>query len=96
MPESIPTGPGRETVFKLTYGVHMPANIRRFRCAHVSATEAGEGPQVLFAKAPESDEEYVLFQRHFQFPDGEECYVESDDPEFCSHFRIHSARLSGN
>ena len=57
MPKSIPTGPGRETVLKLTYDVHMPANIRRFRCAHVSATEDGEGFQVLFAKAPDSDEE---------------------------------------
>ena len=93
MPKSIPTGPGRETVFKLTCGVHMPANMRRFRCAHVSATGAGEGFQVLFAKAPYSYEEYVLFQRHFEFPDGEAWYVEFDDPEFCSHFRNHSAPI---
>jgi hypothetical protein len=72
MPESILTGPGRETVFKLTYGVHMPANISRFRCAHVLAKEADEGFQVLFARAPDS-EEYMLFQRHFEFPDREEC-----------------------
>ena len=28
----------------------MPTNIRQFRCEHVSATEAGEGFQVLFEK----------------------------------------------
>ena len=96
MPASIFTGPGRESVLKLTDGVHMPANIRQFRCEHVSATEAGEGFQVLFAKSPDSDEGYVLVQRHFEFPDGGKCYVETDDREFCGHFRIRSAHLSRN
>jgi hypothetical protein len=96
MPASIFTGLDREPVLKLTYGVHMPANIRQFRCAHVSATEAGEGFQVLFAKSPDSDEGYVLVQRHFEFPDGGKCYVETDNREFCGHFRIQSAHLSRN
>jgi hypothetical protein len=96
MPQLISRRPGRETVLKLTYGVHMPASIRQFRCAHVSATEAGEGFQVLFERAPDSDEGYVLVQRHFEFPDGAECYVETEDREFCGHFRIRGARLSSN
>jgi hypothetical protein len=76
MPASIFTGPARESVLKLTYGVHMPANIRQFRCAHVSATEAGEGFQVLFAESPDNDEGYVLVQKHFEFPDGGKCEVD--------------------
>jgi hypothetical protein len=77
-------------------GVHMPTNIRQFRCEHVSATEAGEGFQVLFETVPDSDEGYVLVQRHFEFPDGGECYVETEDREFCGHFPIRHARLSRN
>jgi hypothetical protein len=72
----------------------MPTNIIKLQCDHVSATEAGEGFQVLFARAPDSDEGYVLVQRHFEFPDGGECYVETDDREFCGHFRIRGAHLS--
>jgi hypothetical protein len=74
----------------------MSTNIRQFQCEHVSATKAGEGFQVLFEKEPESDEGYVLVQRHFEFPDGGECYVETEDREFCGHFRIRRARLSRN
>jgi hypothetical protein len=36
----------------------------------------------------------VLVQRHFEFPDREECYVESDDRDFSGHFRIQRADLS--
>jgi hypothetical protein len=72
----------------------MPTNSREFRCDHVSASEVGDGFQVLFQKSPETDTGYVLVQRHFEFPDGGECYVETDDPEFCGHFRIRSAHLS--
>jgi hypothetical protein len=74
----------------------MPSNIRQFRCEHVSATEAGEGFQVLFEKVPDSDEGYVLLQRHFEFPDGGKCYVETDDRDFCGHFSTRHARLSRN
>jgi len=62
----------------------------------VSASEAGEGFQVLFEKAPDSDEGYVIVQRHFEFPDRGECYLETDDREFCGHFRIRRAHLSRN
>jgi hypothetical protein len=96
MSRFIPRGPGRKTAIKLSYCNHMPTNIKQFQCEHVSATEAGEGYQVLFEKVPESDEGYVLVQRHFEFPDGGECYVEIEDREFCGHFRIRRAHLSRN
>jgi hypothetical protein len=80
----------------LSHGRHMRTTIRQLRCEHVSATEAGDGFQVLFAQSPDSDEGYVLVQRHFEFPDGGKCYVETDDREFCGHFRIRGARLSRN
>src|SRR5262249_14117897 len=95
MPQSIPRGLGRESVLKRSYGVHR-LRIMNIRCKHVSASEAGDGFQVLFERAPDSDEGYVLVQRHFEFPDREECYVESDDREFCGHFRIRRALLSRN
>jgi hypothetical protein len=74
----------------------MPTNFREFRCEHVSATEAGDGFQVLFAKAPDSDEGYVLVQRHFEFPDGGKCYLECEERDFCGHFPVRSAHLSRN
>jgi len=74
----------------------MPIHIRQIRCERVSATEAGEGFQVLFETVADSDEGYVLVQRHFEFPDGGECYVETEDREFCGHFRIRRAYLSRN
>ena len=93
---SIARGPGRDGVLKISSGVPMPTNPRQFRCERVSATEAGEGFQVLFEEVPDSDEGYLLVQRHFEFPHGEECYVETDDREFCGHFQIRHARLSRN
>ena len=48
----------------------------------------------MFERAPDSDAGYVLVQRQFEFPDPEECYVESDDREFSGHFRIQRANLS--
>ncbi len=50
--------------------VTMSHNIVEFRCEHVSATEAGDGFQVLFETTRDSLEGYVLIQRHFEFPDG--------------------------
>jgi len=74
----------------------MPTNFKELRCEHVSALEAGDGFQVLFEKTLDSQEGYVLVQRHFEFPDGGKCYLETDDQEFCGHFRFRSARLSRN
>ncbi len=69
---------------------------REFRCKHVSVSEVGDGFQVLFEKTPDRQEVYVLVQRHLEFPDGGKCYLETDDQEFCGHFRFRSARLSRN
>ena len=93
---SIARGPVRDRVLKINSSVPMPTNPRQFRCDRVAATEAGEGFQVLFEEVPDSDEGYLLVQRHFEFPHGEECYVETDDRESCGHFRIRHARLSRN
>jgi hypothetical protein len=60
----------------------------------VTASEAGDGFQVLFERSPDNDGGYVLVQRHFESPDREECYVESDDRQFSGHFRIRRAHLS--
>jgi hypothetical protein len=74
----------------------MSHKIVEFCCEHVSATEAGDGFQVLFETTRDSLEGYVLIQRHFEFPDGGKCYLETEAREFCGHFLIHSANLSRN
>jgi hypothetical protein len=94
MPGSILRAPSRESALGIIYGIRMHTNIRQFRCERVSVSEAGDGFQVLFERAPDSDAGYVLVQRHFEFPDQGECYVESDDREFSRHFRIQRAYLS--
>ena len=96
MPQSIPRAPGHDSALGIIYGIRMRTNSRQFRCERVSASEAGDGFQVLFERAPDSDAGYVLVQRHFEFPDREECYVESDDRDFSGHFRIQRASLSRN
>jgi hypothetical protein len=74
----------------------MATNLREFHCSHVLASEAGDGFQVLFAKARDSDDAYLLVQRQFEFPDRGECYLETEDREFCGHFPIRTARLFRN
>ncbi len=76
--------------------VSMPTNFREFQCEYVSASEAGAYFQALFEQAPDSHEGYVLVQRQFEMPDGGECYVETDDRDFCGHFRVRNAQLSRN
>jgi hypothetical protein len=70
----------------------MSHNILEFRCEHVSATEAGDGFQVLFETTRDSLDGYVLIQRDFEFPDGGKCYLETEARESCGHFRIRSAK----
>ena len=96
MPRSILRAPSRESALGIIYGIRMRTNSRQFRCERMSASEAGDGFQVLFERAPASDAGYVLVQRHFEFPDRGECYVESDDRDFSGHFRIQRASLSRN
>jgi hypothetical protein len=96
MPRSIPRALSRENALGIIYDIRMRTNSRQFRCERVSASEAGDVFQVLFERAPDSDAGYVLVQRHFEFPDRGECYVESDDRDFSGHFRIQRASLSRN
>jgi len=91
----MPTGAKRKGTLRRSHN-QVPTNFRELRCEHVSASEAGDGFQILFGKTPDSQEGYVLVQRHFEFPDGGKCYLETDDQEFCGHFRFRSARLSRN
>lgn len=74
----------------------MPTNVKEFQCEHVSTSEAGDYFQVMFEQTPDSDEGYVLVQRQSEMPDGGKCYVETDDRDFCGHFRIRNAQLSRN
>src|SRR3954447_11973991 len=76
--------------------VPMAHNTVELRCAHASATEAGDGYQVLFETTRDSLEGYVLIQRHFEFPDRGKCYLETADREFCDHYLVRSANLSRN
>lgn len=76
--------------------VSIPTSFRELRCEHMSVSEAGDGFQVLFEKTRDGHEGYVLVQRHFEFPNGGKCYLETDDYKFCGHFRTRSAQLSRN
>jgi hypothetical protein len=87
------SGKIRALAQRLRY-VTMTHHIVELRCEHVSATEAGDGFQVLFETTRDSLEGYLLIQRHFEFPDEGKCYLETEAREFCGHFRIRSANLS--
>ena len=61
----------------------------------VSASEAGDYFQVLFENEEDNIEAgYFLVQCQFEFPDGGEFYIESNDTRFCGHFKVKSATLS--
>jgi len=68
---------------------------REFKCA--SASEAGDYYQVLFDDDEDGesiDEQYVVIQRQFEFPDDGSYYLESDDSRLCGHFKVRAASLS--
>jgi hypothetical protein len=48
----------------------------------------------MFEVTQDSEVGYLVVQRQFESPDGLECYVETDDPEFSGHFRVRNARLT--
>ncbi len=79
---------------RLTPDVSMLRSVREFQCERVTAADAGDYFQVLFEQNPDSGQGYVLVQRQFELPDGGECYIETDDGDFCGHFRIRTAQLS--
>jgi len=72
----------------------MAANLKELHCEYVSASDDGDHFQVIFELTQTSEEGYLVVQRQFELPDGGECYVETDDPEFSGHFRIRNARLT--
>lgn len=76
-------------------GVSMVMNFPEFQCKHVSASEEGDYFQVFFGELEEEgDAAYLLVQRQFEFLDHGECYVETNDLNFCGHYVIHSAQLT--
>jgi hypothetical protein len=46
-----------------------------------------DGCGVVFSRDEESDDEYLLIQRHFEEPDDGRPYIETDDERFSGHFR---------
>jgi hypothetical protein len=52
-----------------------------------------DGCGVIFSRDEESDEEYLLIQRHFEEPDDGRPYIETDDERFSGHFRNVAATL---
>ncbi|HUF61197.1 MAG TPA: hypothetical protein VMN36_03910 [Verrucomicrobiales bacterium] len=68
--------------------------MQRFHSKEVSASEDGDYFQIAFEEFAESeDRPYLIVQRQFEDPDGDVCYVETDDWEHSGHSRIRSARL---
>jgi hypothetical protein len=63
----------------------------RFQANYVSASVAGDYHQAMFAAeedADDPDSPYLLLQPQFEMPDGDECYIEMHDKEYCGHFRL--------
>lgn len=66
---------------------------KHVRGKHVSSWLEEHGCGVVFSRDEESDDEYLLIQRHFEEPEDDRPYVETDDEDFCGHFRIAAATL---
>ena len=68
-----------------------------FRLPHVSISDCeDDGCQIEFTENAESEETYVLLQRHFEPPDDGSVYVESHNLAICGHFRIRQVELRKN
>jgi hypothetical protein len=71
--------------------------ILHFRLPHVSISDCEDaGCQIEFAESPDSEETYVLLQRHFEPPDDGSVYVESHHLAICGHFGIRKVELRKN
>ena len=65
-----------------------------FRLPHVSISDSDEeGCEIEFTESPNSEDTYVLLQRHFEPPDDGSVYVESHHLSICGHFRITKVEL---
>src|SRR2546423_4026301 len=69
---------------------------KQVRAAHLSSWMEELGFGVLFSRDEDTDDEYLLIQRHFEEPNDGRPYIESDDVDFCGHFRRVAAALSRN
>jgi hypothetical protein len=68
-----------------------------FRLPYVSISDVdGEGCEIEFTENPNSEDTYVLLQRHFEPPDDGSVYVESHNLAICGHFRIRRVELLKN
>lgn len=66
----------------------------KLHAKHASASEAGDYFQVMFEEQADAEgSRYLLIQRQFEFPDEECCAIETEQPDVCGHFQIHSAVL---
>ncbi len=75
----------------------MGDKILYFRLPHVSISDCGDdGCQIEFTESPESEETYVLLQRHFEPPGDGSVYVESHHLAICGHFGIRRVELRKN
>ena len=67
--------------------------ICEFKACSVSI--AGDYYQVMFQDGLDTDDEpYFMIQAQFEFPDGGECYFESDREDLIGHYRPISTSLS--
>ena len=61
----------------------------------VHASESGgEYFQVIFEKELDSEEEYILINRQFEFPNGGKCYFECPIENFIGHYKVKEAILN--
>jgi hypothetical protein len=65
----------------------MANRSKQVRGEHVSSWMEEDGCGVVFSRDEESDDEYLLIQRHFEEPDDGRPYIETDDERFSGHFR---------
>lgn len=75
----------------------MGDKILHFRLPHVSISDCDDdGCQIEFTESPDSEETYVILQRHFEPPEDGSVYVESDHLAICGYFRIRKVALWRN
>ena len=64
---------------------------------YVSAEEAADIYQVMFKKVLDSDNDYLIIQRQFEFPDDGRCYFEDgNDIDNTGHYYVKKALLMRN
>ena len=67
-----------------------------FTCPYVSASEAGDFVQILFAESSDDDAKYVLLQTQFEFDQDYDFQIETKDGEWIAHMSDSSATLNRN